>query len=171
MKKFILFIIIIALFVGLYFGFNAYTNKKVLEEQAIVNTVVAEFLNSIYTGQLESAEQYVADDFDIYNKVFLDKLPETLVDMFVKLLPDDNIKIASQLNTNEYDTSIKNVYNKFEGSSITQRVEIEFDPEIYNKVLTFLGLDNKTITGTVDVTIQKLNGTWKVVDFAYVVSN
>ncbi len=171
MRKFIAFIITIAIFGGLYFGAYYYKNTVVSENQTEVNTVVMEFLNNLYTGELEQAEQYVSDDFDIYEKVFLDKLPETLVDMFVKLLPEDNITISSQVNTTEFDQSVKNIYNKFEGTTLTQRVDIKFDPEIYNKILSFLDIDNQTFTGTVDVSVQKIDGTWKVVDFAYVVSN
>ncbi len=171
MKKFILFIILVALFGGLYFGVNSYKNTKVEEAQTEVNTVVLVFLNNLYTGELEQAKKYVADDFDIYEKVFLGKLPEQFIEMFVKLLPEDNISIASQTNVTPFDTSIKNVYNNFEGNIITKRVDINFDPELYNKVLSFLGLDNQTLTSTVDVTVQKLDGTWKVVDLAYFVKN
>ncbi len=171
MKKLISFIIIIALLGGLYFWFNSYKETKIQAEQTEVNTVVFEFLNSIFTGELESASQYTSDDFNIYEKVFLGKLPEKLVDVFISLLPDENINISSQDNITELDTSVTNIYNKFEGNTLTQKVVIEFDPEIYNKILSFLNIDNQTFTSTVDVSVQKISGVWKVVDFVYVETN
>ncbi len=166
MKKFLLFIVFIAIIIGVYFGFKTYTDNKVQEEQAIVNDVITSFVTSIYTGNLEAAETYVSDDFDIYDKVFLGT-PKKLVDTFVDMLPDDNFTVLSQTNINEFDSSFMNIYKKFEGNTIIQDVELDFDPEIYNKILSFLNIDNQTLTSTIQVSVQKIAGTWQIVDFAY----
>ncbi len=166
-KKIIVFIIVIIAIIGGYFGFKSYSDKVVQTEQSAVNDVVYAFITSIYSGDIDIAKTFTAEDFDVYDEVFFDIIPENLVDSFVAILPEDSISITSQTNTTEFEPSISNVFTKFEGTSITQNVVVEFNPEFINVILSFLGVEEQKVSGNLEVEVEKIDGVWKVVGFEY----